>query len=419
MVNGWYQQFMPNLGGKTIQDMTFLDSLTGYTSARQTSDTSYILKTSNGGNNWQIIFRNFYAMTQIQFLNVNTGYAVGAYLYKTTNGGFNWEQVSAPPISPQELYVLNEDTIWLVNSNDLTGGVYRTPNGGASWDTQYYQFGANPSHIYMFNARFGFMDGGGLKRTTDGGFNWTPITGEGLFFDMYFADSLTGWKCNQLMKKTTDGGLTWINQTLPSGGLISMFGSMLKFTNVNRDTIWGVGGYLDYGGNRQRGFLYSTTNTGSTWRFQIPDTSFGIPQYMHVKFVNKLKGWAYSSYFSSTAASIITTGAHTTSGGNDTFFTSVQQTGTNVPDNFYLGQNYPNPFNPITKISYELRVTSYVGLHIYDITGKEITTIVDGKQNVGTYEITFDGSNYSSGIYFYSLFADGKLVDTKKMILLK
>jgi len=133
---GWYQQFLPNLNGKSISDITFLDSLTGYAVATQSSDTSYILKTTNSGDNWSIIYRNFFVMQRIQFLNLNTGFACGAYLYKTTNGGFNWNQVNAPPISPENMYVLNEDTIWIISSESLTGGVFRTTNGGLSWTQQ-------------------------------------------------------------------------------------------------------------------------------------------------------------------------------------------------------------------------------------------------------------------------------------------
>jgi hypothetical protein len=56
---------------------------------------------------------------------------------------------------------------------------------------------------------------------------------------------------------------------------------------------------------------------------------------------------------------------------------------------------------------------------VFDIQGKELETPVNQKQNAGTYEVTFDGSKYSSGIYFYSLIVDGKLIDTKKMIMIK
>ncbi len=63
-------------------------------------------------------------------------------------------------------------TIWWCASESLTGGVFRTTNGGVNWNRQY---SGGTSHIYMYNARIGFMDGGGLKKTTDGGSTWTQI----------------------------------------------------------------------------------------------------------------------------------------------------------------------------------------------------------------------------------------------------
>lgn len=88
------------------------------------------------------------------------------------------------------------------------------------------------------------------------------------------------------------------------------------------------------------------------------------------------------------------------------------------PDEFRLNQNYPNPFNPVTKINYELRNSKFVSIKVYDINGKLIATLVNKKQNSGKHEISFDGNNLSSGIYFYELSAEG-LSETKKMTLLK
>ena len=90
----------------------------------------------------------------------------------------------------------------------------------------------------------------------------------------------------------------------------------------------------------------------------------------------------------------------------------------NISENFSLFQNYPNPFNPATNIKYQIANNSFVELKIYSILGKEITTLVNEKQKPGTYEVTFDGSGLSSGIYFYRLITEG-FSETRKMILLK
>lgn len=89
-----------------------------------------------------------------------------------------------------------------------------------------------------------------------------------------------------------------------------------------------------------------------------------------------------------------------------------------TPRNYYLSQNYPNPFNPSTKIKYTIPKTSLVTLTIYDLLGKEIETLVKEEKSPGYYETTFNGSNLSSGVYFYRISA-GEYIQTKKFILLK
>ena len=90
----------------------------------------------------------------------------------------------------------------------------------------------------------------------------------------------------------------------------------------------------------------------------------------------------------------------------------------NVPAKFSLEQNYPNPFNPETTINYELPYANNVTIKVYDILGNEVTSLINEKQNAGSYEIKFNGSNLSSGIYFYTLSA-GEFKSTKSMILIK
>jgi hypothetical protein len=93
-----------------------------------------------------------------------------------------------------------------------------------------------------------------------------------------------------------------------------------------------------------------------------------------------------------------------------------------TPRAFALSQNYPNPFNPSTVISYQLAVNSQVTLKVYDILGKEVATLVNGRQEAGSYSVPFNTSNgtlgLSSGVYFYRLNA-GSFVSTKKLILMK
>ncbi|RPI18230.1 MAG: M28 family peptidase [Ignavibacteriae bacterium] len=90
-----------------------------------------------------------------------------------------------------------------------------------------------------------------------------------------------------------------------------------------------------------------------------------------------------------------------------------------IPVNYSLSQNYPNPFNPVTKIEYSLVTESDIKIVMYDIVGREVRTLADGRLKSGNYSVNFNGSDLASGMYFYSMYVDGVLFDTRKMILMK
>jgi hypothetical protein len=100
----------------------------------------------------------------------------------------------------------------------------------------------------------------------------------------------------------------------------------------------------------------------------------------------------------------------------------INQLSTIVPEKFNLAQNYPNPFNPSTKIQFDIKNitsgSSDVKLVIYNLTGKEVATLVNEKLSSGSYEVDFSGSDLSSGVYYYRLSVDG-FSETKKMSLIK
>ncbi|MBI2428327.1 MAG: choice-of-anchor B family protein [Ignavibacteriales bacterium] len=97
---------------------------------------------------------------------------------------------------------------------------------------------------------------------------------------------------------------------------------------------------------------------------------------------------------------------------------SVEPIHGSVPSHFSLSQNYPNPFNPTTTINYSIPHNGMVSLKIFDLLGKEAATLVESQQEVGSYSVTFDGSDLSSGIYFYTL-RSGAFSETKKLVLTK
>jgi hypothetical protein len=104
----------------------------------------------------------------------------------------------------------------------------------------------------------------------------------------------------------------------------------------------------------------------------------------------------------------------------------VKSSGASLPTTFALNQNYPNPFNPSTIISFQIPVASHVTLKVYDILGRELTTLIDETQTAGSHSITFNAAKYASGVYFYRLAANaassGQTVSytaVKKLLLLK
>ena len=119
----------------------------------------------------------------------------------------------------------------------------------------------------------------------------------------------------------------------------------------------------------------------------------------------------------------------------DTLLTGIEKLNELIPEKYSLYQNYPNPFNPKTKIRFEIPsdiksqtqdgyfplrrgVGGMTTLKIFDILGREVATLVNESLKPGTHEVTFDGSNLASGVYFYQM-RSGDFTATKKLILLK
>jgi hypothetical protein len=149
--------------------------------------------------------------------------------------------------------------------------------------------------------------------------------------------------------------------------------------------------------------IYATSDVGKTW-IQVNDSVFSGASVTAMATTGKylfagtqMGGWRIP------IADVIT---------------SVRDNRPHVPSQYILYQNYPNPFNPTTVIAYSLPAPAAVTLKVYDLLGREIKTLVNERQNAGQHSMTFDGSNYPSGVYFYRLQA-GTYSQTKKLIELK
>ena len=136
----------------------------------------------------------------------------------------------------------------------------------------------------------------------------------------------------------------------------------------------------------------------------------------------------YTAPATATTATLYAAGAGTSSskpGWNFSPNFNVTVTAATAVDNkpeiakqFQLMQNYPNPFNPSTTINYEIPQNSFVTLKVYDVSGKEVKTLVNQSQNSGQYKVQFNAGDLVSGVYVYRLTA-GNLVSTRKLILTK
>ncbi|MEZ4692158.1 MAG: T9SS type A sorting domain-containing protein [Ignavibacteria bacterium] len=145
-----------------------------------------------------------------------------------------------------------------------------------------------------------------------------------------------------------------------------------------------------------------------------PDTSIRIGGYDYVNFVNKNNGWAYYPL----------SGIHTNIGGDTTIYTGIVKQTAVIPEDFSLHQNYPNPFNPRTIIPFSLKKSAFVKLTAFDITGKEVQNLVNGRYEAGEYEVDFMGKFMPSGVYFYRIeIPDNNsgiyYTETKSMMLIK
>jgi len=108
--------------------------------------------------------------------------------------------------------------------------------------------------------------------------------------------------------------------------------------------------------------------------------------------------------------------------GNFEYFNLSNEVEVGVPNAYAISQNYPNPFNPTTKIDFDIPFDGKVSILLYDISGRQVGSLVKDIKTAGYYTIQFNASNLASGMYFYRIVAEGNgqnFVSTKKMVLIK
>jgi len=255
--------------------------------------------------------------------------------------------------------------------------------------------------VNFINANTGFAGGGYIDvagviwKTIDGGMIWTAddYSAEPIY-DIFIKNQNSiiaaggDFEYGPQTCKSSDAGQSWTYE------LLNLFGQTYSLDFRTSAEGWMALGY-------SRTWAVSN-DSGLNWT-AIPtnDTS----DYYAISFPDSLHGYAFGS------------------GGSimkyDPTITAVQMSGSKLPEDHLLKQNYPNPFNPVSNLGFGISEFGFVSLIVYDVLGNIVATLVNQRKSPGIYEVEFDGRGFSSGIYFYRLSVNGKIFDTKRMVLLK
>jgi len=471
--NNWSSCYYDSL--ETTYSLSFSDSLTGFASGR----FGLLLRTINGGNNWNRLTTRIAStnLTSIDFPTSNTGFVFGNYyngdlsftgtILKTTNNGLNWSNnfsstnygfrssnfidnnigyvVGQCTSGGFVMYTSNSGINWEVKTSNMgsnikcvdfvnnetgfivgeyypnsTKSIYKTVNSGIFWQIIYsittQEYGPEPISIKFIDSNTGFFAGhrnnyASIQRTTNSGVNWVECQKDSSnrpsMRCIYFINHFTGYVAGdrRTIYKTTNLGNNWKLLQTPNYTSLDYPYSISSIYFLDSNIGYATGYLQDsYGSLIDNGLILKTINGGLNWYFMNSGTNNGL---LSIFFTDVNTGFV---------TGINGTILKTTNGGGGMI--GIQHISSQVPQSFFLHQNYPNPFNPVTKIKFDIPNQSIVKLIIYDLLGREVTTLVNKQLKPGSYEVDWDGTSYASGVYFYTLLTND-FVETKRMVLLK
>jgi photosystem II stability/assembly factor-like uncharacterized protein len=374
-------------GTPDFADVFFIDDNLGWI----TSPIIYneIYKTSDGASSFSTQTTPLGATTAIHMLDADNGYSggEGGWVYKTDDGGLNWDfigsmgtltDISFPfgttPANPIGYACGGSGQVWeitsgLTNLNSPSSSTFR----GISAPSVNNVWVCGGGRIYYYNG-------------TNFASQTTPA---GTFNDIHFINNLEGWVVGDggVIGHTTNGGTSWVEQTNPDTQALSLFS--VFFLNINKG--WAAG---------NGGIILQTIDGGATWT--IEGGGLTIEALSGVHFTSSTNGYVVGN-----GKTLIKFGE----------LTSVENE-EELPTEFSLSQNYPNPFNNTSIIRYSIPQSSNVVIKVFDVLGNEIETLVNKEKPAGKYEVEFNGTGLTSGIYFYKL-RTGSFIQTRKMILIK
>lgn len=229
-----------------------------------------------------------------------------------------------------------------------------------------------------------------LMLSTNSGESFFPVDGPGLLgMSFNLSDSVIFGNAYDGIYRSTNHGFNWVR--VLSGGF---YGSV----EVSPDSPM-----LVYAGSSAG--LHRSTDGGNTW--VLYNDSFNPSK--SVISISKDHGSGDTLYVATHDAVYKVYDS----------WLGINLISANVPASYSLFQNFPNPFNPVTKIRFNSSGSKHVKIEVYDVSGKLVSVPVNGILSEGTFETEFNGTGLSSGIYFYSMYVDSRIVDTRKMVLTK
>lgn len=467
-----FLSFEQNPMAANLVDIYFIDANTGYAVS---SKNKAIIKTVNGGTTWTLTAGTTISYAWQNKLVSGSGIGNGFYyhppkfqspyrrdlvyiaqgnkIFRSYNRGETWTQIATISLGSRahSFYVSPLDTNLMVASMDASSGrIMRSTDHGATWSQTWTgnltSYGMplemdpnNPNNMVLG------PDNSILLKSTDFGATWNNLTAQqfvspcditinhGNSLLMYLGDSSPS-----KLWKSTDGGVTWTTKNNVGSSEIPMIGISQLDTTIVFHTVWS-GGSVYRSTNIGENFSVSSS-TSSSWGCDISKddpTAFLFHTYSSSGSITLNSGTSYTSvggigspnagvlylekgevFAQGTGSAVFKLGITYNVTSTPVVITGITTGNGSIPTEYALIQNYPNPFNPVTRIKYQLPEKGLVKLTVYDIRGVEVSTIVNGVQNAGTYDIEFNGSRLSSGVYYYKLETNG-FVETKKMMLVK
>lgn len=277
------------------------------------------------------------------------------------------------------------------------GRIFRTSDNMQNWFISNLQPGLVVNKISAYSGSdgsffYGLSNNGKFIKSINGGIDWDifNLPDSNFSNDVNFMSANIGWVCgkNGSVAKTTDGGISWQSVNI---------GANAENLTTVMFTLWGGGVIFS-----ENGLTYSSIDNGSTWNSSFMITTQNVNRGV---LTSPFRGLVITNH-----------------GGMIRYLSlepRVESNGSEMAEIFQLHQNYPNPFNPVTKIKFTLPVNTNLTLKIFNSLGQEIETlIVNERMSSGSHTITWNASNFPSGVYFYNLITDDSQL-TRKMILLK